>query len=165
MPTLNSVLVNKIKVVLLSPESRSTLLTGYKQGKTHSYRLRCQALLLKSDVTKPRTSLAVAEQIGCCEMAVNNWMKRYEAEGIDGLRLKPGRGRKGILQKQSDFEAVRRAVASHRQRIGLAKADLEKELGKAFSTMTMTLPRFLKKMVTQSCQHDRRPTSNDCESA
>ena len=77
MPTLNSVLVNKIKVVLLSPESRSTLLTGYKQGKTRSYRLRCQALLLKSDVTKPRTSLAVAEQIGCCEMAVNNWMKRY----------------------------------------------------------------------------------------
>jgi len=154
MPTINVLLVNKIKVVILSPESRSALETGYKQGKTHSYRLRCQALLLKSDVAKPRTSLAVAEQIGCCEMAVNNWMKRYETEGIDGLQLKPGRGRKGILQTESDLGDVRRAVASNRQRISLAKADLEKELGKKFSVLT--LQRFLKKMVT---------ASNDCESA
>jgi hypothetical protein len=49
---------------------------------------------------------------------------------------------------------VRRAVQSHRQRIGLAKADLEKELDKRFSAVT--LQRFLKKMVT---------ASNACESA
>ena len=127
----------KVKLVVLSPESRAALEKGYKQGKTHSFRLRCQALLLKSDADKPRTSLAVAQQIGCCEMnemAVNNWMKRYQAEGIEGLQLKPGRGRKGILQPETDWEAVRRAVESNRQRIALAlalaKADLEKELDK-----------------------------------
>ena len=144
----------KVKLVVLSPESHAALEKGYKQGKTHSFRLRCQALLLKSDAAKPRTSLAVAQQIGCCEMAVNNWMKRYQAEGIDGLQLKPSRGRKGILQRETDLEAVRRAVESNRQRIGLAKADLEKELDKRFSAVT--LKRFLKKMVA---------ASNACESA
>ena len=81
-------------------------------------------------------------------------MKRYQAEGIEGLQLKPGRGRKSILQPETDWEAVRRAVESNRQCIALAKADLEKELDKEFSALT--LKRFLKKMVTVSnaCQSE-----------
>ena len=62
-----------------------------------------------------------------------------------------GRGRPSILQTEKDLEIVRRAVQNHRQRISLAKADLEMELGKEFSHLT--LKRFLKKTVaaTNEC--------------
>ena len=72
-------------------------------------------------------------------------MKRFREHGMDGLKVAPGRGRKAILNKQSDLEAVRRAVSNSRQRISLAKAELEQELGKGFSQLT--LRRFLKKTV------------------
>ena len=84
-------------------------------------------------------------------------MVRFTEQGIDGLKVAAGRGRKGILQKHSDLEAVRRAVQNSRQRISLAKAELEQELGKEFSLLT--LRRFLKKTVAQSCSHDRLQTS------
>ena len=51
-------------------------------------------LLLKSE---RRTSAEVAEILGCHEVSVNNWLKRYEAEGLEGLRTRAGRGRKPIL--------------------------------------------------------------------
>lgn len=132
----------KVTVLTLTAEQRTALEKGAKYGTTPSYRLRCQAVLLK---TEKRTSLAVAARLGCCEMAVNNWLKRYQEQGLAGLKLKKGRGRKAILQTQTDLEAVRRAVQDSRQRISLAKAQLQQELGKEFSVLT--LKRFLKKTV------------------
>jgi len=78
-------------------------------------------------------------------MSVNDWMVRFAEQGVDGLKVARGRGRKGILQKDTDLEAVRRAVQNNRQRISLAKAELEEELGKKFSQLT--LRRFLKKTI------------------
>jgi len=78
-------------------------------------------------------------------MSVNDWMVRFAEQGVDGLKVARGRGRKGILQKDTDLEAVRRAVQNSRQRISLAKAELEEELGKKFSQLT--LRRFLKKTI------------------
>ena len=136
--------MSRIKIVELNEQQRKELVKGFKYGSTPSFRLRCQALLLKSE---KRTSLSVAKEIGCCEVAVNNWMKRFSEQGMAGLRVAKGRGRKGILQAV-DLEKVRKAVQSSRQRIGLAKADLEKELEKEFSQLT--LRRFVKKMVDAS---------------
>ena len=132
----------KIKTVRLSETQRSELEQGYREGKTHSYRQRCQMLLLKSE---RRTSAEVAEILGCCEVSVNNWLKRYEAEGIEGLRTKAGRGRKPILDTEADLEAVKAAVQAHRQQLKVARAELEAALGKNFSTKT--LERYIKNMV------------------
>ena len=99
-------------------------------------------ILLKADRLP---SAQVAEQIGCCMIAVNGWVKRYQDEGIGGLKTKQGRGRRAILDDQSDLEQVRAAVQSHRQKISLAKAELEVSLGKEFSTTT--LKRFLKNIA------------------
>jgi transposase len=140
-----------IKTVQLSTEQRAALEQGWRHGTTFGFRQRCQMILLKA---QKRTSKEVAQQVGCCEVVVNNWRKRYQAEGIEGLKTKKGRGRPAILQAHTDLEAVRRAVQTNRQRVSHAKAELEKELGKAFSTLT--LKRFLKKTVA---------ASNDCESA
>jgi len=33
---------------------------------------------------------------GCCEMSVNNWIMRFEQQGVEGLKTKKGCGRKPI---------------------------------------------------------------------
>lgn len=99
-------------------------------------------ILLKSE---QRPAAEIAGILGCCEVVVNNWLRRYESEGIDGLRTRPGRGRKPLLDAEQDLPRVKAAVAANRQQISLAKAELEAELGKTFSTKT--LQRYLKNMV------------------
>lgn len=99
-------------------------------------------ILLKSD---HRTLAEIADVLDCCEVVVNNWLKRYESEGIEGLRTKPGRGRKPILDAEKDLPSVKAAVKANRQRISLARAELEAELGKSFSSKT--LERYIKNMI------------------
>lgn len=132
----------RIKTIALSEAERAALAKGYREGETHSYRQRCQILLLKSE---RRTSAEVAEILDCCEVSVNNWRKRYEAEGIEGLKTKAGRGRKPILDANTDLEAVKEAVQAHRQQLHVARAELEEALGKNFSTKT--LERYIKNMM------------------
>ena len=134
--------MGKIKTLELTKAQRTALEKGYREGSSHSFRVRCQMILLKSD---QRTSAEVATILGCCEVVVNNWLKRFEAEGIEGLRTKPGRGRKPILDAEKDLARVKQAVKANRQRISLAKAELEAELGKSFSNKT--LERYIKNMV------------------
>ena len=136
-----------VKVITLNAEQRAALEKQAKHGSTPSYRLRCQAVLLKSHT---RTSLAVAKQLGCCEMAVNNAMKRYQQHGLAGLKTKTGRGRKAILQTDTDLATVRRAVEGSRQRISLAKAELEQELGKEFSQLTLQAASSKKRWPLQT---------------
>jgi transposase len=131
--------MSRIKVITLTPEQQTALEHGYHTGSSAAFRKRCQIILLKS---QHRTAHDVARIVGCCEMVVNNWMVRYEEEGITGLHTKPGRGRKAILDAETDLEPVREAVRGNRQRLRVAKADLEEALGKSFSDKT--LRRFLK---------------------
>lgn len=133
--------MSRIRQIILTEEERRALEAGYKHGKNHAFRKRCQLVLLK---TEKRKSKEVAEIVGCCEVSVNNWLNRYEADGIAGLQTKEGRGRKSILREE-DLAAVKKAVKANRQRLSLAKADLETELGKEFSEKT--LGRYLKNMV------------------
>ena len=139
----------KIKSIALTPDQRSALEQASRHGKSHSIRQRCLMILLKSE---SRTSKEVAQQIGCCEVVVNSWMKRYQEQGLDGLKTKEGQGRLPILNKETDLAAVRLAVQQNRQRVSLAKAELIQELDKEFSTQTLT--RFLKKTVAASSAFD-----------
>lgn len=125
--------------VELTDDQRKELESGYRNGKSHAFRIRCQMVLLKSE---GRKSQDIADFLGFCQQAVNNWLNRYKNEGIGGLRVKEGRGRPSILSPTEDLEAVKKAVTKHRQRISVAKAELEETLGKEFSTRT--LDRYLK---------------------
>ena len=133
--------MGKTKVIKLTAGQREELENGYRNGQTHSFRQRCQMILLKSE---ERNSREVVGILGSCEMTVNNWLKRYQGEGIKGLKTRPGRGRKAILQAE-DLEQVKRAVKQSRQKISVARAELEASLGKEFSHSS--LKRFLKKTL------------------
>lgn len=123
----------------LNDKQRQELERGYPQGKSHAYRIRCQMVLLKSE---GRKSQEIASFLGLCQQAVNNWLKRYKNEGLNGLQTRAGGGRRAILSRTEDFAAVKKAVYKHWQRIALARAELEETLGKGFSTRTLT--RYLK---------------------
>ncbi len=133
--------MGKTKVIELTKQQREALENGYRNGKTHSFRQRCQMVLLKSE---KRTSSEVVAILGGCEMTVNNWLNRYQAEGMAGLQTKPGRGRKAILQP-ADLEQVKEAVKRSRQKISIARGELEELLGKEFSSSS--LKRYLKKTL------------------
>lgn len=133
--------MGRIKGVALNEEERQELEQAYREGKTHSYRQRCQGVLLKGE---GRSSAAVAEQLGCHEVSVNDWLKRYQAGGIEGLKTRSGRGRKPILD-EADLDTVKAVVAEHRQKLSVARAELEEALGKSFSQDTLT--RFVKKTL------------------
>ena len=131
----------KVTVIELDAAARRALQQGHQQGHSPAFRKRCQMILLKS---QGRTSSQVAEIVGSCEMSVHNWIHRYQQEGITGLHTRPGRGRQAILQ-ECDLEAVQAAVKEHRQRLSVAKAELEHTLGKSFCRKT--LADFVKKTV------------------
>jgi transposase len=133
--------MGKTKVIELTKEQGEELEKGYREGRTHSFRQRCQMILLKSE---KRTSLEVVNILGSCEMTVNNWLRRYEQQGIEGLRTRPGRGRKGILRAE-DLAQVKARVKASREKIAVAQAELQTSLGKSFSRST--LKRYLKKTV------------------
>ena len=68
-------------------------------------------------------------------------MVRFTEQGIEGLAVAKGRGRKPILRQDSDLSAVKKAVQDNCQRLHLAKEELQGELNKEFSLPT--LKRFL----------------------
>lgn len=137
--------MGKIRVIDLTEKDRQALEEGLRNGKSHSFRQNCQLVLLKSSA---RTSQEVGHILQMTAVTVNNWLDRYEAEGIEGLRVKPGRGRKPVLDFAKDKAKVRQAVEKERQRLKQAKLLLEEDLEKKFSLKT--LKRFLKKLAADT---------------
>lgn len=131
--------MGRVNTPILKGTSKLDLEQGLKTGKTHTFRIRCQVILLKSS---GRSSKEVGEITGMTYVSVNSWVKRYKADGIDGLKTQPGRGPKRKLSKETDKEAILASVKAHRQRIETAKAEWEQASGKSVSLST--LKSFLK---------------------
>jgi transposase len=119
--------MGRVNTPLLSPAQRRELAEGIREGKSHSFRMRCQCVLLKSE---GRTSKAVGSIINMCNVSVDNWVKRYKSDGISGLQTKSGRGRRPIIDEKTDKESVLLSIKSNRQRMQTAKAEWEQQSGK-----------------------------------
>ncbi len=115
--------------------------------------------------------MEVANILDCCEVVINNWLSRYEAEGIKGLETRSGRGRKPKLSTQNPvhLHTVKAEIAKHPQSVKTVVAKLEEELD--LQMHPDTLKRFLKKLVIASVasarassrgkwQRKERPKSN-----
>ena len=121
-----------IKVIQLTDQQRLQLEDGFRNGKSHAYRMRCRAILLKSQGLK---STEVGVQTEMTHISVNSWVKRFEREGVKGLETKPGRGRKPIMDC-SDEESVRQAIEQDRQSVKKAKEAWQQAFGKEASEST-----------------------------
>lgn len=139
----------KSKVLKLDTDERSALENGYRHSIDKTFSLRCHIILLK---TTNRTSLEIGEIFGITDQTVNNWVKRYESGGITGLKTRAGRGRPRILNKETDAAKVKASVKKERQRLKVAKEELESELDKKFSISTLT--RFLKQLAAPTDELD-----------
>lgn len=133
------------RTVVLTSITRLELEKGYQIGKKSAFRKRCHIILLKAD---GRISKDIGKIVGMHEISVNNWLNRYETEGILGLHTKPGRGRKPILNAHTDKEIIKKEVQKERQRLKKAKEILENKLQKEFSEST--LKRFLKSITADT---------------
>lgn len=131
----------KVKVIELTDQERIELEKGYKNSEHALFSRRCHIVLLKS---QGFSSKQIADIFQITIQPVNKWVKRYQALGISGLQTKPGQGRKPILDKEQDEAKVRAAIKKERQRLKLVKEDLEQDLDKKFSLLT--LKRFLKNL-------------------
>ena len=133
--------MGKTRIVILTDEQRQVLEKGYKNGKSHAFRKRCHIVLLKSE---KRSSEEVSTILKVSEPSVNTWLDRYETEGIMGLFTKKGRGRKPILNVETDEGVVRDAIKVERQRLTETQAIIAKKLNKEFSIKTLKV--FLKSL-------------------
>ena len=129
--------MGKITKIELSESERIKLNFGFKEGSSHCFRMRCKAVLLKSEGL---SSEAIGKIVEMTHISVNNWVKRYLLEGISGLETRKGRGRKPIMDC-SDEEAVRRAIENDRQSVNKAREAWQNAVGKEASESTFK--RFL----------------------
>ena len=129
--------MGKTKKIILSQKARAELDKAYRFGSSHRFRMRCKAVMMKADNAK---MAEICNVVGYGKLAVYDWFKRYEKDGLEGLREKGGRGQKPLMSR-TDTPAVKEAVRKHRQSIRTAKAEWESSSGKHVSESTFR--RFL----------------------
>lgn len=129
------------KKLTLTDAQRSELEKEYRFGSSHRFRMRCKAILMKADGSKVEE---IAKFVECNKLSVYRWIRKYNEQGIDGLREKGGRGPKPLMDL-TDTEAVRAAVEKYRTSIKTAKAEWQKMSGKKVSEVTFK--RFLGLLV------------------
>lgn len=136
--------MGKKRIPQLSEASIKELEHSYRHGKSHAIRQRSHIVLLKSE---GYSSKAISQLKGYPkrEDTINNWVSRYEAFGLAGLKNKSGQGRKKILTKEAHETKVKDIVKSERQRLNHAKSLIENELDVQMSTKTLS--RFLKTLA------------------
>lgn len=124
---------------------REALQEGQKNGSTYRFRNRCKAILLSSDgysVNQIRELFEINRV-----NTIYDWYNRWEAEGIEGLKDKPGRGRKPKLENSNEahVKLVKKLVKQESQNLNKVKVELENILGIKLSKKT--LKRFLKNLT------------------
>ncbi len=131
----------KVLKIELTAEQRKELEQGYKHGNCHAFRQRCRIILLKSEGYLTREIVRFVNISN--EHCINDWIKRYTENGFNGLKNKPGSGRKPILGSEDEAQ-IRLSVQKERQRLSQAKLLIEEQTGKSFDLKT--LKRFLKNL-------------------
>ena len=102
-------------------------------------------------------SKEIAERLSCSEPKFNRWVKRYLAQGVDGLRSKPGQEAK-LIMDSSDKEAVRLAIEKDRLSVMKAKERWQQATGK--EACRDTYRAFLSALAQDLDVSGRRPNGH-----
>jgi transposase len=126
----------------LTDEQRSQLNKGYKNGRTHTERRKCQAILLSAD---GKTVNEICFLIGVTKLSVYNWFNAWESSGIAGMTLKPGRGPKTKLDPNDSAQVnlIKELVENEPQNLRKVVSQIQTKTGIALSKWTLI--RHLKK--------------------
>lgn len=137
----------------LTVEQISSLEDGFKTGKAHHYRMRCQCILLSF---RGKSVNELSDHFGKSIITIYNWFNRWESQGIQGLEIREGRGRKRKLDfdNSDHVKQVKQSLKIENRSLKQLQNDLESKLG--FEISRSSLRRFLKRLVTDT---------NDLESA
>lgn len=135
----------KKRYIKLTSEQKAVLELGHKSGRSHDYRSRCHCILL-SDKGWSVNELMHFFQVS--NKSIYTWFDRYESEGISGLEIRSGRGRKRKLDiDNADHVAtVKASLAKENRSIKQLKEELESKYETSISDTT--LRDFLKVLVT-----------------
>lgn len=128
----------------LTVAQEQVLQSGYKKGTSHDFRLRCQSILLSAQgmsIPQIREFLQVTNQ------SIYAWFNRWESEGIEGLKIRSGRGRKPKLDptNKEHVQIVKKAIKRENRNLKQLRQDIEAKIGEPISNTT--LRDFLKDLV------------------
>jgi transposase len=79
-----------IEIPALTPEQLAALEEFYRTTRDARLRTRAQMILLAAE--RRMTAAEIAEIVRASEETVRRWLKRYLAEGVEGLRDTPRPG-------------------------------------------------------------------------
>ena len=127
----------------LSEEQKSSLQKGYTFGKSPLYRRKCHCILLSHS---GQTVAELSTLLGVGQPSIRKWLKLWETEGLKGLDLKPGRGRKPKLKlsESSHVQKVKALIENEPQNLNQVKQQIADQLDIHLSKRT--LQRFLKNL-------------------
>ncbi len=135
---------NKVFISDITAFELSTLEEGWKHGKSHSFRNRCQCILLSNqghEVSELSKIFSVRKN------TIYIWLRAWKKHGIIGIITKPGQGRHPILSvtNKKHIKVIEDAAKKAAEKgINMSDEIKEKlELKEGFSNRT--LRRFLKK--------------------
>ncbi|MDQ3703733.1 MAG: IS630 family transposase [Chloroflexota bacterium] len=112
-----------IRVPALAPEQRAAVEDLYRTTREVRLRTRAQMVLLAAE--RRMTAAQIAEFVRVSEETVRRWLKRYLAEGVDGLRDAPHPG------------APRKVTAEYRELLVHCVRRRPRSLGLPFSLWTL----------------------------
>ena len=107
----------------LTPEDIAVLDKAYHSTKDVRFRNRIQMILLAAE--HHLTATAIAAIVRQDDQTVRNWLKRYQAEGLDGLSDMPRAG------------APRKVSAAYREQVVAAVRQRPRSLEQPFSAWTL----------------------------
>lgn len=130
------------RYISLSEAENAALIEGWKTGKKHTFRSRCNMILLSN---QGYAMIDIASMEGTTRQSVAGWFNRYEEHGIDGLRTGKGQGRPPIVRydNKKAIDKIEKLVEKHPQKLDQALEQIEKFTGQPMSKKT--LKRILKK--------------------
>lgn len=129
----------------LTEAQKSALEKGYRTGKSHIFRRKCHCILLSHG---GKTVNELKDFFGVSIHSVYAWFNSWEADGIEGLQLKPGRGRPPKLDSTNEQQVkkiktlVENEPKNLNRVVGQVKSEMDIDLSKK------TLQRFLKNLNT-----------------
>lgn len=135
----------KNRYIQITSEQKAALEKGHKTGPSHDYRSRCHCILLSAQKWSVKELKAFFK---VSSLSIYKWFNRYEQEGIQGLQIRPGRGRKRKLDiNNSDHvKTVKAGLAKENRSIKQLREELESKYGTPIGDTT--LRDFLKVLVT-----------------